>query len=141
MAVNERTDVADDAWVATWQASAHALQAAWTDDATLTRMVHLPWADAPGAAMMATYANELAVHTWDLAQATGQTPQWNEGALAFAFDGIRAQLPAGDRGAMWEQFQANNPEMDFTPPFAEAVAVPDSAPTIDRLVAYNGRQP
>ena len=139
MAVGERVGVPDGAWSDTFVAAAHELRQAWTDDATLTRMVHLPWADAPGAAMLASYSNELSVHTWDLAKATGQSPAWDEKALAFGFEGIRAQLPADNRTALWEQFKSTMP--DFDAPFADAVTVPENAALIDRLVAYNGRQP
>ena len=54
-----------------WTAAAHEVHGAWTDDAVLTRTMRLPWLEAPGAAMLTSYLNEVTVHTWDLAAATG----------------------------------------------------------------------
>ena len=117
------------------------MQKAWTDDATLTRMVHLPWTQAPGAAILAGYTNEATVHAWDLARATGQSPTWDDRVVGFAFDGIRQSLPAENRVAMFTKMRAENPAMGSDAPFAEVVTVPAGAPLIDQLVAYNGRRP
>ena len=71
MAMPSVTVVPDDEITAAWHAAAHRVQAAWTDDALLDQMMVLPWATAPGSGMLATYTNELSVHTWDLAAAIG----------------------------------------------------------------------
>ena len=43
---------------------------------------------------------------------------------------------------MWEAFKATAPaNIQFDPPFANAVAVGADAPLIDQLVAWTGRQP
>jgi uncharacterized protein (TIGR03086 family) len=121
-------DVPDDGWLRAWIDAAHEARAAWSDDATLTRIVRLPWAEQSGAATLAGYVNEVSVHTWDLATATGRRPEWNSRVLEVALDAIRQVLPAegrGDRGA----------------PFADPTEVPADAPLIDRLVAWNGRRP
>ena len=121
-------EVPDDGWLRAWIDAAHEARAAWSDDATLARVVRLPWAEQSGAATLAGYVNEVSVHTWDLATATGRRPEWNSRVLEVALDAIRQVLPAegrGDRGA----------------PFADPVEVPVDAPLIDRLVAWNGRRP
>lgn len=68
---------------------------------------------------------EIAVHTWDVAQATGQSPpllpEVAERALAF----MQAMLTPDNRGEA------------FAPP----VQVPDDAPVYDRLAAFAGREP
>lgn len=66
---------------------------------------------------------EIAVHTWDVARATGQSPRLYpevaERALAF----MSASLTPDNRGEV------------FGPP----VSVPDDAPVYDRLAAFAGR--
>ncbi len=48
-------------------------------------------------------------------------------AVDAVFEAMRASMPAEQR--------------NFADPFADAVPVHDDAPLIDRLVAWNGRQP
>jgi uncharacterized protein (TIGR03086 family) len=119
--------VAPDAWVSAWAAAARDVQAAWADDATLSRIVRLPWAELPGSAQLGGYTNEVAVHTWDLATATGQRPVWDDQMVAVAFSAITQMLPDEHR-----------PDVGV---FDDAVAVGDDAAPIERLVAWNGRQP
>ena len=135
--------VADDRWVAEWDAVGQEITAAWADDATLERVVELPWATLPGSATLVMWTNELSVHTWDLAVATGQSPDWDEQVLEVAFAAMQVGLPAEGREESFEAARQNMPDgmEDFTPPFAAAVEVPDDAAPIDRLVAWNGRSP
>lgn len=115
--------------------------AAW-DAARLTDDVTLPWATLRGADALATYVNELLVHTWDLARATGQDPTFDDDAVAVAEAIMHQELPDPARGPMWEEFKAQMPEgIPFEPPFDDAVPVPDDASPIERLVAWNGRRP
>jgi uncharacterized protein (TIGR03086 family) len=135
--------VADDGWVEAWDETGEAVTEAWADDATLERMIELPWATMPGSATLIMWSNELSVHTWDLATATGQSPDWDEAVLEAAFAAMQVGLPAESRMESFEAARQNMPEgmEGFTPPFAAAVDVPDGAPLIDRLVAWNGRDP
>jgi uncharacterized protein (TIGR03086 family) len=140
--------VADDGWLDAWRAKVAEVETAWADDAALDRTVVLPWATQPGSAALVMYTGELSVHTWDLAVATGRQPAWNEAALAPALAWIMQGLPAEGRQAAYDEVRA---EMDANgqassgpfdgPPFGEVVAVPDDAPLIDRLVAWQGRDP
>jgi len=135
--------VADDGWVAAWDETGAGVAEAWADDATLERMVELPWATLPGSATLIMWSNELSVHTWDLAIATGQTPDFDPAVLELSLAAMQIGLPAEGRTEAFEAVRANMPEgeEDFTPPFAAAVEVPEDAPLIDRLVAWNGRDP
>ncbi len=130
-------------WFDLFRSRAHAVQEAWTDAAALDRTVALPWATASGAGMLANYTSELTVHTWDLATATGQHPQWDEEVVAVGFGAISRGLPAGGRRARFDEIVADvPPELRPTsPPFGEAVVVPADASPIDQLVAWTGRQP
>ncbi len=134
--------VEGDRYQDAWLVAAHDVQAAWADDTVLSRTMRLPWAGQSGAAMLVSYVNEVTVHTWDLAVATGQRPAWDPQVLSVAFDGIRF-MPGQNRSAMFEGMKAGMPPQlqDFADPFADAVPVPDDAPLIDRLVAWNGRRP
>jgi uncharacterized protein (TIGR03086 family) len=120
-------DVPDDGWP---DAAAAALQAAaqvWADDAVLVRLLRLPFGTLPGAAALASYAGEVTTHAWDLAVATGQSPEWDPDVLTVALAAIHAKLPTAERG----------PQV----PFADAVRVASDAPPIDQLVAWQGRDP
>ena len=135
-------DASPDEVLAAWADAAHEVQEAWTDDALLERDITLPWTTLAGRDVMAIYTNELVVHTWDLARATGASPDWEDAVLATSERAIRAELPTADRGEMWAAVATSMPEgVPFDPPFANAVAVADDAPPIDRLVAWNGRTP
>ena len=62
--------------------------------------------------------------------------------IAFADAAIHAQLPVADRREMWASFAASLPPgAEWEDPFGPAVDVPEEAPPIDRLVAWNGRRP
>jgi uncharacterized protein (TIGR03086 family) len=137
------TDIADDAWDATFLEAAHQVQAAWTDDATLEQIITLPWAQMPGSGILNMYMAELTTHTWDLAKATGQQPDWDDNVLTAALALQKMILPPGDRGPGFKAILEKMPEaMRNRPlPFQNAVPVPDDAPMIDQLVAWTGRQP
>lgn len=114
--------------------------AAWADDARLDSTVTLPWAVRSGAETVGIYVNEVTVHTWDLATATGQLVEWDDDVVALAFDAMQRELPMPDRDAMWAAFTDGLPEgVDFAPPFANARPVAPGASPIDRLLAWNGR--
>lgn len=138
-----RPPVADDGWLNAWRSAAHEVQAAWTDPAVLDRIVVLPWSQVSGRQTLCGYLNEICVHSWDLAVATGQSVAWDDEVLALALGAIQLILPARDRAALIAAAaEAMPPEArGFPPPFAEAIEVAPDAPVIDRLVAWNGRQP
>ena len=120
----------------------HSVLDAWADDQLLDADRQLPWTVLPGREALAIYVNELTVHTWDLAHATGQQPDWDAEVLESSLQAIHAELPDPSRSAMWAEFARSMPEgIPFDPPFADAVEVPGDAPAIDRLVAWNGRRP
>jgi len=134
------TPAPDDRWSDAWTAAAGRLAAAWSDDAVLEQDMALPWIQGSGAEILASYLSELTVHTWDLAVATGQHPDWDDTVVAAALAG-RDMLPAENRLAMYEEISASMGFDEVAVPFAEAIPVPDDAPAIDHLVAWNGRNP
>lgn len=136
-------NVADDGWTEAWGDAAQEMDRAWGDDAALVRVVRLPWIEASGAAVLASYLNEFTVHAWDLATATGQSPLWDDEVVGLALDSIRVVLPSEGRQERFEAIRASlRPHaQNWSSPFADAVAVSNDAPLIDQLVAYNGRRP
>jgi uncharacterized protein (TIGR03086 family) len=133
--------VADDEWPAVFLQAAHDVQAAWTDSAKLEELMTLPWATAPGAAMVAMYTSELTVHTWDLAVATRQQPAWHGPTVDAALATALVALPAGDREAHFEAMAADMPEIAGRPPFRNPVDAGSTASVLDQLVGWYGRQP
>ncbi|MFE5494325.1 TIGR03086 family metal-binding protein [Streptomyces virginiae] len=120
-------EVADGAWAQAWVAGAREVAQVWADPGVLGRQLRLPMGVLPGAAAAAVYTHELTVHTWDLARATGQEPDWDSALIERVMGVVRRALPAETRGGRI--------------PFAEVVAVDPEAPAIDRLVAWAGRMP
>jgi uncharacterized protein (TIGR03086 family) len=141
--VSDRAElVADDSWRGQWNATAAEVQEAWSDHARLDATVQVPWTTMSGTSALAVYTNEITVHTWDLAVATGQHPAWDDSVLAVSLRSIHEELPDAERAALWAEVFAHLPaDVPFEPPFADAVDVAADAPAIDRLVAWNGRRP
>ncbi len=134
------TSAPDDGWAQAWAASARRAAAAWHDDAVLEQPMALPWIQGDGAEILTSYFSELTVHTWDLAVATGQRPDWDDRVVTAAL-AARDFLPAENRRELFEEISAAMGLDEVAIPFAERVPVPDDAPAIDRLVAWNGRDP
>ncbi len=134
------TDSPDVEWPAAWARAAGRATDAWRDDSALDRPVTLPWIRGSGADVLTSYLSELTVHTWDLATATGQQPRWDDSVVTAALE-APSVLPAENRRAMFEEISAALGLDDVAVPFADAVDVADDADPIDRLVAWNGRDP
>ena len=134
------TPVPGDGWSAVWRTAAQRAVEAWSNDSVLEQPMALPWVQGTGATVLTSYFSELTVHTWDLATATGQRPNWDD-AVVDASLAACTFLPAEDRLALFEQVAADMGLDQVAVPFAEAVPVSDDAPGIDRLVAWNGRDP
>jgi uncharacterized protein (TIGR03086 family) len=134
------TPAPGDGWSDAWTASARRAADAWHDDALLEQPMALPWIQGNGAEILTSYFSELTVHTWDLAIATGQQPDWDD-AVVTATLAARDYLPAEYRRALFEEISTAMGLDEVAIPFAEQVLIPDDAPAIDRLVAWNGRDP
>jgi len=134
------TRAPDDNWSDAWAKSGTHAADAWSDDAVLERPMALPWIQGSGAEVLTSYFSELTVHTWDLATATGQQTNWDDTVVTAALE-ARQILPAENRRAVFEEISATMGLDEVAIPFAEAVPVPGDAPAIDRLVAWNGRDP
>jgi len=100
-------------------------QAAWADDATLSRVVVAPFGPLPGAEVLGVYVSEQLTHGWDLAVATGQHAEAAPDLVALGERAIRAALEPLPRGG--------------PVPFGPAVEPAPGAGPTERLAAYLGR--
>ncbi len=103
-----------DDWSGEFRSGANDLVQLWREAGESASPQAIDWQTA-----------EFAVHTWDLARATGQTrplePRVAQQGLGF----MGSALTPDNRGEA----------------FGPARAVPDDAPAYDRLVAFAGRDP
>lgn len=98
----------------------------WDDATRLDAIIDAPWGPTPGGVCLAIWASEFYMHAWDLAVAIGMTVDWPEPDVSIAAQMTEAGIPA-ERG----------PEMPFDP----VVESGDDASSIERLVAWVGRDP
>jgi uncharacterized protein (TIGR03086 family) len=104
-----------------------SLAEAWRDPAAWSGTTEAGGLELPAEVAGLVALNELVVHAWDLARATGQPYRGDEASLeaAHAFLGSIATEPGVQREG----------------PFGPVVEVPDDAPLADRVVALSGRRP
>ena len=118
----------EEGWRDRIPADLAALARAWADPGAWTGMTRIANMDAPAEAVGVTVADELVVHGWDVARATGQPyetePEMLDAALAFLGMFASPDAPAG-------------PEV----PFGPSREVPGDAPALDRVLALAGRDP
>ena len=105
-----------------------ALAQVWAEPAAWTGMTRIAGDDSPAAVVGLVLADELAVHGWDVARATGQAyacePDILAAALRFLQMFASPDAPAG-------------PEVAFGP----ARILLEEAPLLDRVVGLAGRDP
>ena len=105
-----------------------ALAEAWRKPAAWAGTTRIAGMDAPAGMVGLTAADELVVHGWDVARATGQ-PYACEPELLAAAQSFLAQFASPDAPA--------GPDV----PFGPSRQLPVGAPELDRVVALAGRDP
>jgi len=104
------------------------LVAAWRDPAASTGMATAGGVTMPAEVMNAVALDELVLHGWDLARATGQPfrcdPVSANAVLDFTSASARPEEAAGRAGL-----------------FGPVVDVPPDAPALDRALGFAGRDP
>jgi uncharacterized protein (TIGR03086 family) len=106
---------------------AQRLIAAFESEGAMKRPMLLPNGPTRGSICIQVAVGEIFVHSWDLSRATGQS---------FSNEDIADALLKSDWMAMCEGVRAGSP-----PPIGPSVAVADGAPSVERLVAFVGRDP
>jgi uncharacterized protein (TIGR03086 family) len=97
----------------------------WRDPAAHTGLTRAGGVDLPGAVAAAVVADELVVHGWDLARATGQPYTPDPAALQACHAFLAAAQDDPSRGAI----------------FGPVVPVPPEASLLDRAIGLSGRDP
>ncbi len=105
-----------------------ALAAAWRDPDAWTGMTKAGGVELPGEVAGLVALDELVVHGWDIARATGQ-----------AYDVDTASLEAVQ--AFVSQFSEPGQEEMRAGLFGPVVEVPEDAPLLDRVIGLTGRDP
>jgi uncharacterized protein (TIGR03086 family) len=105
-----------------------ALAQAWRDPSAFEGMTKAGGIDLPGQIAGLVALDELVVHGWDLARATGQAYHCDQPTLANVQDFV-------------SQFSAPGQEDQRSGLFGPVVHVPDDAPLLDRVIGLTGRDP
>ncbi|MER7203540.1 TIGR03086 family protein [Streptomyces sp. CB01635] len=113
-----------DGWREALAKALDELAEAWRDPEAWQGMTRAGGVDLPAGVAGLVALDELVVHGWDLARATGQEYDPEEAALGAA-----------------HAFLAQSTGPDRPPIFGPVVPVPDEAPLLDRVVGLSGREP
>ncbi|ARF55829.1 TIGR03086 family metal-binding protein [Streptomyces gilvosporeus] len=103
------------------------MAAAWGEPTAWTGETQAGGVTLPGAIAGRIALNELVLHGWDLARATGQDYAPDPETLGASYDLL----------ASWVEESGGAPGSIFAPP----VHVADDASQLDRVVALSGRRP
>ncbi|MFJ5994602.1 TIGR03086 family metal-binding protein [Streptomyces sp. NPDC092370] len=101
------------------------LAEAWRDPAAWTGMTRAGGVDLPGEIAALVVTDELVVHGWDLARATGQPYSPDPAALRACHDFLAAAVDDPGRGEI----------------FGPVVPIEPEASLLDRAVGLSGRDP
>ncbi|MEV0082675.1 TIGR03086 family metal-binding protein [Saccharopolyspora sp. NPDC050642] len=121
----DATRLPDD-WRTRIPAQLTAMAEVWRDPAAWDGMTQAGGIQLPGSVAGAVAMNELVVHGWDIAKATGQQFRCDAASLASALEFVSA-------------WATEEPSPDS--PFGPAVEVPTGATPLDKLVGLTGRNP
>jgi uncharacterized protein (TIGR03086 family) len=105
-----------------------AVASAWADPAAWSGLTRIAGSDAPAEIIGLSLADELVVHGWDMARATGRPYDCEPEALDAA-EGFLGQFASPDA--------PSGPEVAFGPPRP----LRDDACSLDRVIALAGRDP
>ncbi|MEU9337544.1 TIGR03086 family metal-binding protein [Streptomyces sp. NPDC048290] len=122
---DHRPDIAPG-WRDDLPAALGGLADAWRDPDAWTGMTRAGGVDLPAQVAAAVAADELVIHAWDLARATGQPYAPDPAALEAAHTFLLAAADDPGRGNGL---------------FGPVVTVPDDAPLLARAVGLSGRDP
>lgn len=105
-----------------------ALAAAWREPAAWTGMTQAGGIELPGEIAGIVALNELVIHGWDVARASGQDYDIDPASLEAAHGFVA-------------QFSGPGQEESRAGLFGPVVDVPPNAPLLDRVIGMSGRDP
>lgn len=113
-------------WAAAFDTLVADMVAAWSELSAWTGTTSMGGPGELPAAMVGGMAvGELVVHGWDLGRSLGRSPAWDEELLAVLHPDVSAIAETGRQMGV----------------FGPEVAVPETAPTLDRILGATGRDP
>ncbi|WP_067451380.1 TIGR03086 family metal-binding protein [Actinomadura macra] len=104
-----------------------ALASAWNDPSAWEGMTKAGGVDLPAEVAGRVALNEIVVHGWDVARASGQPYEAEQREIDLCMDFVGAAVQDGDAA----------PDGLFGAP----VPTPDDAPPLDRMIGLTGRDP
>jgi uncharacterized protein (TIGR03086 family) len=113
-----------DDWRERITADLQRLVDAWRQPDAWTGMTEAGGIEMPGEIAGVVALDELVVHGWDVAKASGQPYEIDDETLTTCL-GFYSMFGEGDRGDA----------------FGPVVEVPDDAPLLDRVIGLSGRDP
>jgi uncharacterized protein (TIGR03086 family) len=122
-----RADNLEPGWRARMTADLSALADAWDAPDAWQGMTQAGGQDLPGAMAGRIALDELVVHGWDIAQATGQ-PFYCDAATLGEVESTVQQVRGGNDG-------------DIPGLFGPVVAIADDADALERVLGLTGRDP
>ncbi|MET7521941.1 TIGR03086 family metal-binding protein [Streptomyces sp. NPDC005248] len=120
-----RDFTADADWAEKYAAQLDRAVAAWSDPAVWEGEIDLGGSTSPASEIAAMLIEETALHSWDVARATGQEFRLSDAAAAFVLEVVDGSA------ALYRQYDG----------FADEVPVSDSASVFERALAHSGRDP
>lgn len=114
-------------WRERMSADLSALADAWASPNAWDGMTQAGGVDLPGEVAGLVALDELVVHAWDIARATGQPFECDEAELQHIEGTV-------------QQFRGDNTG-EIPGLFGPVVPVPDDAPLLDRVLGLTGRDP
>jgi uncharacterized protein (TIGR03086 family) len=123
-------DLIEDDWNAAYAVAAGRLIAVWRQPGATEGTIALPKGELPRTWRLGQQITDFAVHAWDVAKATGQPTELDQGVGRLALDWGRANLRPEFRG-----------EEGSGKVFGPEVQVPGDAPLYARLAGFFGRNP
>ena len=118
----------EDDWRARIPRDLVTLAEAWRDPTSWTGMTKAGGVELPGEVAGLVALDELVVHGWDVARATGQTYESDPATLEAVHDFVA-------------QFSEPGMEAERAGLFGPVVDVPADAPLLDRVIGLTGRDP
>jgi uncharacterized protein (TIGR03086 family) len=123
---NDKDNLGDD-HVAAHAAAVRSAIDGFSSEGAMERPCSFPFGEMPGSQAVGVAILETVTHRWDVAKATGQDPDIDDGTAEF--------LLAGAQQAGLDQFRG-----DEGAAFGHAQPCSDDAPAVNKLMAYLGRK-
>ncbi|MEU7899823.1 TIGR03086 family metal-binding protein [Nonomuraea sp. NPDC049152] len=119
-------DLTGGDWAVALEGNVERVVAAWSRPAAWEGTTHMGGpTELPASLVGGMIIGELVVHGWDLAQATGRRPAWDDDLMAYVYEEVAKSAEQGRAMGIY------GPE----------VPVGASAPALDRLLGLTGRDP